>query len=108
MAGKAKLLVRPGSPDLPEYVDINCSGLDPAATVELVINTVVRHTAKVDPDGTVNKTYNVPTGNPKVDLADLTSCATGIYGTKWDIAIARGVLCGRGTGLGDNMHLRYQ
>jgi len=101
---RASMLVRPGSPDTPQFVDIDCSRLDPSATVEFLVNDVVRGTIPLDLTGTGVLTYIVPPGPVRNALADIGSC------TSWtEVGFVRGnILCGCRVDTGDSIQLRYK
>ncbi len=102
MAQRPSLLVRPGSPDIPQFVDIDCSGMDLGKTIELVINDTTQITVPVDVAGVAFLTYIVPAGPIRNALADLNFC-DGQLTDEGD------VLCRVNTGDGgDSMELRYQ
>jgi len=101
MAQRPSLLVRPGSPDTPQFVDIDCSGMDSTKTVELLVNDVVRATVPVDIAGKAILSYIVPAGEIRNALSDLTFCA-GQFDDDGNL------LCRISTGTGDSMALRYQ
>lgn len=103
MAAKASLLVRPGSPSVPEFVDIDGSGLDTTKTVELLVNGVVRATVPVDVSGNAVLTFTVPAGPIQTALTDLIWCECLA-----DVKDATLDLCRIETELGDSMALRYQ
>ena len=101
MVERPSLLVRPGSPDTPQFVDIDCSGMDLGKTIEFVVNDDVVATVPVDIAGGAVVTYIVPPGPIRNALADLNSCDGQIIDNG-------GVLCLVATNLGDSMALRYQ
>lgn len=98
---KFSLFVRPGSPDVPEFVDIKCSGMDSTKTIEFIINDVVRDSGKVDRNGNVDLTYTASDVDRKAELVDLNSCSGQVLEIKE-------TFCRIKTGLGDSMELRYQ
>ncbi len=95
------LTVRPGSPDTPQFVDIDCSGMELSKTLQLLVNDVVRASVPVDLAGGAVLSYVVPAGPVRNALADLVYCS----GTFTD---AGELLCGIRAGSGDSMALRYQ
>jgi len=101
MAQRPSLLVRPGSPDTPQFVDIDCSGMDLGKTIELVINDTTEITVPVDIAGVAFLTFIVPPGPIRNALADLTYCA-GQFDDEGNL------LCRVEIGTGDSMALRYQ
>jgi hypothetical protein len=54
-----------------QFVDIVCSGLDPAKDVEFLVNGTVRGTIPVDIVGEASLYYIVPAGPVRNALADL-------------------------------------
>lgn len=54
------LTVIPGSPDLPQFILINCSGLDPGKTVSLLIDNVRAASFRVGFTGRLKSTYRIP------------------------------------------------
>lgn len=101
MAQRPSLLVRPGSPDTPQFVDIDCSGMDLTRTIELLVNDVVRATGPVDVASGAIFSYIVPAGQIRNALLDLTYC-DGQFDDEGDL------LCRIKIGTGDSMALRYQ
>ena len=97
------LSVRPGTPDVPRFIDVDCSGCIPGRRVELLINGVSRRVVVVDGEGRISTTYTVPNGL-KVDLADFTSCSS----TAVDITRDSTFLCGCSNGMGDSFKLVYE
>ncbi len=71
MASSGSMTVLPGSPDTPETVEIVTAGLDPARTIEFLVNDVVRGTIPVDLVGEALLTFFVPPGPIRNALADL-------------------------------------
>jgi hypothetical protein len=53
------------------HVDIDCSGLDPAKSVEFLINGTVRGTIPVDVVGNATLLYVVPPGQQRNALTDM-------------------------------------
>lgn len=101
MAERPSLKVRPGSPDTPEFVDIDCSGMDLGKTIELLVNDVVVATVPVDVAGAVFFSFLVPVGPVRNALSDLNYCDGQILDNG-------DVLCRIEIGTGDSMGLRYQ
>ena len=101
MAQRPSLLVRPGSPDTAEFVDIDCSGMDLTKTIELLVNDEVRASVPVDIAGAAVLSYIVPAGPIRNALSDLTYC-DGRFDDDGDL------LCRISIGTGDSMALRYQ
>ena len=101
MVARPSLLVRPGSPDTPQFVDIDCSGMDTTKSIELVVNDILSATVPVELAGTAQLTYIVPAGPIRNALADLNYC-------DGQIDVEGAVLCLVATNLGDSMALRYQ
>lgn len=101
MAQHPTLLVLPGSPETPEFVQIDCSGMDLTKTIELLVNDVVRGSVPVDLVGDATLLYVVPAGPIRNALADITWC-DGRFDDEGNI------LCRVETGQGDSMGLRYQ
>lgn len=100
-AAHPSLLVRPGSPDTPQFVDIDCTGMDLGRTIEFVVNDVLRATVPVGLAGSAQLTYIVPPGPIRNALADLTYC-DGQFDDEGN------VLCRIEISTGDSMELRYQ
>lgn len=99
MASSGSMTVLPGSPDTPQFVEIVTEGLDPARSIEFLINGVVRGTIPVEIVGEALLTYIVPPGPIRNALADL-NYADGVVGS-FD-----GILSRVGDGL-NSMELRY-
>lgn len=72
--GAGSLLRRPEPPDIATFVDIDCNGLDPSKTVQLLINGVVRGSIPLDVVGDGLLSYTVPAGPIRNALADLRWC----------------------------------
>ena len=98
------LLVRPGSPDTPQFVDIDCSEMDDTKTIEFLVNDVVRGTIPVDLTGLAVLSYIVPPGPVRNALADLGSCSANFSNVVPDGEF----FCKITTGLDDSMGLRYK
>ena len=75
MPSTPSLLVRPGSPSTPQFVDIDCAGMDLGRDIELLVNDVVRAEVPVDIAGVSFLTFLVPAGPVRNALEDLTYCA---------------------------------
>ena len=104
MASSGSLTIRPGSPDTPEFVDIDCSGLDDTKTIELVINGIVRATIPVDITGNVILSYVVPAGSIRNALLDINYASGNMA-----IVNSNGIISGIKTNDGDDsLILRYQ
>ena len=105
MASSGSLLVRPGTPDTPEFVDIDSAGLDTDRTVELLVNGTVVATVPVDLSGKAIHSYVVPTGTVRNALVDINF----VDGRQEVISVKGGQTISRlETGLGDSIELRYQ
>ena len=100
MVAHLSLLVRPGSPDVPEFVDIECSGVNPDKSIQFLVNGIVRATVDVDTEGSVSFSFTVPVGEIQDALADLNFCADVF-------TLSEDVSCRVKTGTGDSMELRY-
>ena len=97
-----KMTVLPGSPDVPQFVEIDCSGLDNAKTVQFLVNGQVRGTIPVVANGRAVLSYIVPPGQVRNALADFGHCEINA-----DVTIGN-TLARLSTGLGDSIELRYQ
>lgn len=101
MAEFARLKVLPGSPDTPQSVEVDCSGMDFGRTVQLLVNDVVRASVPVEIAGGATLIFLVSPGPIRNALADLNACEG--LNTKGEAS-----LCRIETGDGDSMALRYQ
>ena len=64
------LVVTPGSPFTPQFVVIDCSGMNLSEIIELVINSVIRITVPVGLAGGAQLSYIVPPGQVRNALLD--------------------------------------
>ena len=104
---KFLLLVRPGSPEIPEFVDIKCEGMDRKKTLEFLVNGVVRSSNDIDQDGNVDLSFKVDEVARKAELVDLGSCSSIVTG-EFSGSSKGGIFCGSRTGIGDSIGLRYK
>ncbi len=98
----AKLIVLPGSPDLPETVTILCTGIDPNRDVEFLTNGVVHSTMTAWDDGRIDTEVELSAAM-QVDLADIGSASVKmVVGHSIQSTIVKS-----GTGE-DSIELRYK
>ena len=96
--------VIPGSPEIPQEVEVNCSGLDDTKTLELLINDNVIAKFSVPVGGVINQTFPLSTDQVRNALADIGSCSANFSNVVPDGKY----FCYIRTGLDDSMGLRYQ
>lgn len=60
MATIIKIKVLPGSPYVPQFIVVNCSGLNPFKKVELLVDDRVTATSSVSLRGLVKFNYRIP------------------------------------------------
>lgn len=97
----ASFQVKPGSPDVPETVEIDCAGLDPEKHVDLMLNDEVLASGPVAPGGNLIASYKIPDNNIRLALAD-------VGGTRMTFTEPGTVLCACRTIHGDRVMLRYR
>ena len=96
--------VIPESPEIPQELEVNCSGLDDTKTLELLINDNVRAEFPVPVGGVINQTFPLSTGQLRNALLDIDSVSSKIV----DFSGFTGLICGIRTGLGDSIKVRYK
>ena len=94
------LLVRPGSPATPQFVDIDCAQMDITRTIQLLVNGVVRLTLPVELTGGAVGSFLVPAGPVRNALRNLNACVA-------EFTEEGEILCSVSDGDGDSMALRY-